>query len=357
MALKGTWTPERIIAAFHAWVDQTGGPPMAYEWDVSAGRKHGLIGAEVETKWEREHPLWPSRGAVEWHFGSWQRALEAAGLPFRPAPEMTLNERVDAARRMIATGLSRIQVADQLQVTPGSVRNYLLARRCATCDGYIIRGDAGTCRDCARRVRQEQRREFTAAEIVDLVRQWADETGAPPTEADWRRLRDSDDVNKWEAEYPRWPIVRDVLKQFGAFPDAITAAGFRPTVRFWTLEEARESIVALADRLGHTPTTTELADAATRREAPSVPTIISLFGSTVREAIIACGLPPGRPQQYTDDEILDRIARYEHEHRVPASEPRWRAARRRPDAETIRRHFGSFPIAVRLASERVRRAA
>lgn len=82
----------------------------------------------------------------------------------------------------------------------------------------------------------------------------------------------------------RVPALADCpgpLQHFASFPDAIIAAGFSPALRFWARDEARAAIIALAVRLAHTPTTSELAEAATRREVPAKPTIASLFGGTI----------------------------------------------------------------------------
>jgi hypothetical protein len=62
------WTPETVIAALHRSAQETGESPSATRW---------LRGDRPDYA--------PSVGVVQREFGSWSAALEAAGLPQRPA--------------------------------------------------------------------------------------------------------------------------------------------------------------------------------------------------------------------------------------------------------------------------------
>lgn len=55
------WSQAEILGALQSWADANGRPPMRQDWDFAA----------------REHP---ARRTVTSHFGSWQCALEQAGL-------------------------------------------------------------------------------------------------------------------------------------------------------------------------------------------------------------------------------------------------------------------------------------
>ncbi len=58
------WTPERIIRTIQAWNDEHGAPPTMDDWK---GTKQGR----------------PTAGCVVSHFGTWNNAISAAGLPPR----------------------------------------------------------------------------------------------------------------------------------------------------------------------------------------------------------------------------------------------------------------------------------
>src|SRR3954471_17437277 len=86
----GSWTPEAIITALQDWTRAVGRAPRAHEWSsTSTGPGSGSV------RWRAEHPRWPGGGTVVYHFGTWSKALEAAGLPTSlVAHELPLGERV-----------------------------------------------------------------------------------------------------------------------------------------------------------------------------------------------------------------------------------------------------------------------
>jgi hypothetical protein len=76
--------------------DATRRPPRLYEWSPATPFSLGLENARV-LKWERDWPRWPATDTVRYHFGRFNQALEAAGLPARPLVfELPLPERVEA---------------------------------------------------------------------------------------------------------------------------------------------------------------------------------------------------------------------------------------------------------------------
>lgn len=93
----GRWDVESVLAAIRAWAAETG--------DAGRGstsgrrRRHARSGLENATvlKWERDRPRWPATDTVRYHFGRFNQALEAAGLPARPLVfELPLPERIEA---------------------------------------------------------------------------------------------------------------------------------------------------------------------------------------------------------------------------------------------------------------------
>jgi hypothetical protein len=355
MAPAGTWSPEAVVEAMQAWAAATGAPPRRYDFEPQLGRRLGLVGAQA-TRWEREHPRFPSRGVVEYHWGSWRAALAAAGLPYRSQPELPLGERVRAARRMITDGMSRAAVADVLGVSVGSVRNYLLAHPCTGCDEFVIRGEARLCTVCANaKTLAERPQRPTREQVIDAMQSWAVETGSPPRETDWHRGRRAHTRagDKWNREYPRWPTTRDVYRHWSSWIDAVEEAALLPALRYWTREEADAALGSLAEQLGVTPTMSQLQDAAALRLVPSTHMIKQLYGS-VRDAWRTLGLQPRRPARYTDEELVELLEDAVREYGRRPTEREWRRDRRTPDATTIRTRFGSFPAAFQRADRRRR---
>ena len=120
----GTWNAQRVLDALRAWTSEVGRPPFAYEWcsptEISRPR--------ASERWAREYPRWPSADTVAAYHATWRAALLAAGLPGGRAPlELPLGERIEAARRMRASGIGVPEIADELGVTERTVGKYLRA--------------------------------------------------------------------------------------------------------------------------------------------------------------------------------------------------------------------------------------
>jgi hypothetical protein len=116
----GTWNAQRVIAALQDWVKEFGQPPRTHEWKSPRERHHGLGRAR---RWARAYPRWPSATTVAHYFGSWEAAIEAAGVrerwlgPF----ELPLQERVAAAHRMRGYRISTSDIASYLNVCTRTV--------------------------------------------------------------------------------------------------------------------------------------------------------------------------------------------------------------------------------------------
>jgi hypothetical protein len=69
--------------------------------------------------------------------------------------------------------------------------------------------------------------------VVVALRDWAEEFGEPPRIYEWSvsaaRTVGAEDgrVKRWAAEHPRWPGSRPVVKYFGSWSAALSAAGLR----------------------------------------------------------------------------------------------------------------------------------
>lgn len=107
-SLRYTWNAERVIAALQDWAREFGEPPRVAEWG-SAERAPDATGRIRAQRWAREHPRWPTSATVYRCLGSWETAMEAAGLRERYCGpwELPLLERVRTAHRMSAQGEAR----------------------------------------------------------------------------------------------------------------------------------------------------------------------------------------------------------------------------------------------------------
>src|SRR4051794_26415796 len=226
----GTWTEARVITALQDWTRLTGSPPRSYEWAPASAR---VLGREspLSRLWAAWHPRWPSTPTVVRHFGGWNRALSAAGLPLRrePVPAAADRaERVELAQRLAGVGMGSSAIAAILDVSARTVRAYLAAGRCIECGTYVVTG-AERCPRCAARWARPPER--SRAHVLDAIRAWADERGRPPTQADWTAHPDA-----------RWPSYMTVTTHFGTWRAALEAAGFRANRRQWSHEEIVEAL-------------------------------------------------------------------------------------------------------------------
>lgn len=77
MAAK--WSEEKIVSAIQRWVALYGEPPAAMEWNPAQARHDGISDVDrIEIRFERGD--WPSTTSVINTFGSWNRAIQAAGF-------------------------------------------------------------------------------------------------------------------------------------------------------------------------------------------------------------------------------------------------------------------------------------
>jgi transposase len=289
-APAGTWTRARVVEALQDWTRLVGSPPRSYEWAPASAR---VLGREspLSRLWTAWHPRWPSTATVVRHFGGWNRALSAAGLPLRRAPVASAAdraERVELAQRLAAVGMSAAAIAAVLDVSPRTVRAYVGAGRCVGCGTYVVTGVERCPRCAAREARPPER---SREEVIDAIRSWARERGRPPTQADWTSHPD-----------PRWPSYVTVTTHFGSWRAALEAAGLQPNRRQWTHEEIVEALQRWSWEHGRPPRQAELAYGASGLPTPH--TIRRRFGS-YRAALETCGLalklrergaaPIGRP--------------------------------------------------------------
>jgi Homing endonuclease associated repeat len=246
---RNRWTPEEIVAALHAWTNETGRPPRRADW---TGERPGRAGA-AQRKWMGEHPRWPSSSCVADHFGTWSAALERAALPARRLTyATTVAERVLTARGLAARGHGAAFIAGRLGVSPATVRNYIRAPDCPACGAPMPTPSADRCRECTRHD-PTVARVWTRAEVAVAIRAWTAEHGAPPRYRDWTPGRGA----TWEAESPRWPSAAVVAALYRGRADpwnaALRDAGAVPCQRRWDDAAVRAALAAFWAQAGRPP--------------------------------------------------------------------------------------------------------
>jgi len=250
------WDRDSIHVALRSWLEQTGSPPRRQDW---SGERSD-VAASAQRKWMKEHPQWPSSSCVAAHFGSWGKALQAAGLSGRSLTfEDTVADRVEAAWRLAASGHPIRAIAERLGVSVSTVHNYLRARTCPDCGGPVPTPRAERCIACTAHEPTVQS-PWTRDAVRDAIRAWTEEHGRPPRYREWTPSRSR--PGRWEAESPRWPSAAVVCDVYCDRPDpwnaALAEAGAAVGFRRWSDEAIRFALAAYWTRSGRAPTAEDL---------------------------------------------------------------------------------------------------
>jgi len=281
----GRWTSEVVVAAMRTWHKKYGQPPRSFDWAPSTGRAAGLL-PDGPSVWELHYPRWPSAGTVAARFGSWCNGLRAAGLPARiPQHALPRRERILAARRLDAAGVSPRVIAGTLGVARSTVSTYLKGVLCAGCGGPAVTGRL--CVACTPRRAPAASRD----DVVRALREWVTEHGRAPAQAEWGWQAGS--RSPWVREFPRWPSSSSVRTHFGTWNVALEAveAPLRRRSR-WPPELILDAIQRWGrDHDGRPPRYADFRSATERTVWPDPKTVASVFGSWTA-ALAAAGVAP-----------------------------------------------------------------
>lgn len=284
----GRWSDEAILRALREWTEEMGAAPRRRDWSGEAPR----AAPPAQRKWMREHPYWPSSSCVASHFGTWSKALEAAGLPARNLSfEDTAAERVQAAWRMRAQGGTIRSIAERLGVSVSTVHNYLNAGHCPQCGGPVASPRAHRCLSCTASEPTLHRR-WTREGVREAIRAWRAEHGRAPSYHEWTPSRSFPGV--WEAESPRWPsaaVVCDIYADYrNPWNAALLDAGASIRFQRWSDGATRTALAEFWTRTGRAPVPADLRTSGW--QGPSSRTLRRRYGG-LAQAWTKLGPVPG----------------------------------------------------------------
>jgi hypothetical protein len=290
--MPGRWSDEAILRALRQWAEEMGRPPRRQEWSG----EHARRAPAGQRKWMREHPYWPSSSCVAAHFGSWSKALHAAGLIERAASfDDSVAERVETAWRLRAAGLRIRTIAQELGVSVSTVHNYLRAGGCPQCGGPVASPRAERCIACTASEPTIERA-WTRDTVRDAIRAWIAEYGRAPSYHDWTPSRSFPGV--WEAESPRWPSAAIVCDLFSDYRNpwnaALLDAGAPLRFQRWSDDTIRAAFADFWARTGRMPTNSDLV--TDHWNGPSARTLRQRYGS-VSGVWAALGPVPANPAE------------------------------------------------------------
>jgi len=273
--MPGRWSDEAIVRALREWTAEMHGPPRRQDW--SGERPQHAPAAQ--RKWMREHPYWPSSSCVAAHFGTWSKALQAAGLPARSFSfEDTVAERIQTASRMRAAGHGIRAIARHIGVSISTVHNYLNASRCSQCGGPVASPRAKRCLACTAPEATIQRA-WTKDSVQEAIRDWMTEHGRAPSYHEWTPSRSFPGV--WELESPRWPsaaVVCDIYAEYrNPWNAALLDAGAAIRFQRWGDDATRAALAEFWTRTGRAPAPGDLRTSAWH--GPTARTLRRRYGS------------------------------------------------------------------------------
>ena len=177
--------------------------------------------------------------------------------------------------------------------------------------------------------------------IIDALRRWTAETGAPPRRQDWtgeRAQAAKPAQRKWMHEHPRWPSSSCVASHFGSWSKALGAADL--PARCLTFEDSVSDRVEAAWRMA--------AEGQTLRTiAQQLGVSVSSVNNYLRAtACPDCGGPvtsprasrcrtctatePTIPSAWTQDSVRQAIRDWQAEHGQPPRYHEWTPSREKP---------------------------
>lgn len=255
-----TWSRADIIAALRAATKHKGRPPGKRDW-----HRRRVPG----------EPRRPATPTVLRRFGSWNAALQAAGL--RPTLRKAWSQAqiVDAIRAWTErTGAPPVRAEWSTRPAPQEADRPTDATVIAHFGAWDVALRAAGI--------EPPRNSWSASEVVAAIKAFAAREGRPPTARDW--------MSPPLPDRPR-PTRSAVEECFGSWNRALEAAGFAPHRRNWDRDEILAALREFARRKGRVPRQGDWTRTSKPGEPPhpSRQTVVNQFGSW-SAALTAAGL-------------------------------------------------------------------
>ncbi len=220
----------------------------------------------------------PSPSIYHKRFGSWNKALEAAGLEpkRRRRPPAYTDEQLLQALRDLAAKLGRTPVYRELLNHRGLPSPSIYHKRFGSWNAALEAAGLEPKR------RRRPPRHFTSDQLLEILRDLADDLDRTPKRRDLAARRDLPAPSAYYGHFKTWAA-------------ALKAAGLEARHRHtpaYDDEQLLDILRGLADELNRTPT---YRDLATRRDLPAPSAYYGHFGSW-NGALEAAGLEPNRRQ-------------------------------------------------------------
>lgn len=103
--------------------------------------------------------------------------------------------------------------------------------------------------------------------IIQALRDWQDEHGAPPK------------LDQWRYATPEHPSYRTVRNMFGGWSAALSEAGLKPRRYLWDRDKVKQAIYEWTYRNGRPPKAREWSRSCPDGAHPSFRTVVHVFGS------------------------------------------------------------------------------
>ncbi len=306
------WTREQVLTALRADAERQGRTPTSKQW-------------------ERRPATRPGYNAVRKHFGSWNAAIEAAGLV--PEDPKWTRDTVLHALRELERELGRQPTSGDLPL-----RQMVIKR--------TLGSWAAACDELGWKTRTRRSSEPAGGERSVSDQELLDVLGAAFAELGTISRARYDAISSGHG----WPSARVIGRRFGSWNAAVRAAGLTPnTVEHWTREMILDALRTLERELGRQPTYDDL------RHPPSGYPGGHIVSRRLGSWAAACdelGWTPPR-QLRRDHELLDalRSAAAQSGGRFIASSDyeTISCAHGWPASQTIIKRFGSWQAALRAA--------
>jgi AcrR family transcriptional regulator len=312
-AVRQRWDRERIVTTIKAFAGRHGRPPTTTDWKragvnhpdpETVARHFGSFGAALSAagfaprrfSWSREEIVaaidvhlsehgrlptprdWrerdpsgkrPALHNVHQLFGSWDKAIEAAGHPVERWDRETILDALRELGRELGRRPKHRDIAPKRPGLPGH---------------RTIIAEFGSLTTALNAAGFEVPRQWAREEAIAALHAWTSEHGRPPGYKDWSRGSDSH------------PVTSVVEKLFGSWTEALIAADLPIVKRNWDRKAILVALRAWDAEHGRAPKSADWRGADPTGSRPATFRVQREFG-TWAAALRAAGLAGGAKQR------------------------------------------------------------